>query len=113
VRINLTLNVGEQTRHLIARTLKLEHPQATRDRKASRKACILWLQQQLDTAEGEHLALFRLARASQWSAADYEDASAAAAYLRSIGKSEKDIQQWILLQRARLNFPQRDDSIVI
>ena len=105
MKINLTLNVGEQTRHAIARALKLEHPQATRDGRASRKAVVTWLQQQLDSAEGVYLATFRLERAAKWSAVDFEEAGAAVAYLHSVGKSDKEIMQWILLQRARLQFP--------
>ena len=113
VRINLTVDVGEQTRHAIARALKLAHSAATRDGKASRASVVAWLQQQLDHAEREHLEVLRLARQAEWRAVDFEEAGAAVAYLRSVGKSAKEIEQWILLQRARLQFPQRDDGIVI
>lgn len=113
MRINLTLNVGEQTRRAIAQALKLEHPARTRDGKASRVSVVAWLQHQLDHAEAEHMEVFRLARRAEWRAVDFEEAGAAVAYLRSVGKSAKEIEQWILLQRARLQFPQRDDGIVI
>ena len=76
--------------------LKLEHPAATRDGRASRPAVVAWLQQQLDRAEGEHLELFRLARQSKWTAVDFEEAGMAAAYLRSIGKSAKEIEAWMM-----------------
>jgi hypothetical protein len=76
VRINLTLNVGEQTRRAIAQALKLEHPARTRNGEASRLSVISWLQQQLDHAEAEHMEVFRLARRAEWRAVDFEEAAA-------------------------------------
>lgn len=105
MRLRVTVEVGDSTRRFIAKQVGRAPGTCTRDGRARRKTIALWIAEQLKTAEGEHLELFRAERDSRLTDLEEHEAAQAVAYLRSAGKSDKEIVSWLLLQRARFKVP--------
>ncbi len=105
MRVRLTVEVGDSTRRFIAKQIARAPGSCTKDGRARRRAIEIWIQGQLATAESEHLELFRAERDSRLTPLEEEEAALAVQHLRAAGKTDKQIVQWLILQRARLKFP--------
>jgi hypothetical protein len=103
MKVRARLIFTASARAYIGKTFKKE--QTTRQGYATREACIAWLQQRLDDLSKRGDDVFLAAKESLLSQKEKEEYRQAIQYLLAAGKSDTFIRDWVLLQRARFDFP--------
>ena len=103
MKVNLTLEIGDGLRRAIAKDV----PQAktTRNGRATRQVIIQYLQAQAMQASADWSKLFPRPDLPPIEAKEH---GLAVDYLRKLGRSDQQIREWLLIERARLHFPNVD-----
>src|SRR5579862_4435524 len=100
MKVRLTLDLSDALRNAIGQSL----PQKSKTRKglAHHAAIIAVLKQWTEEAAEDWRPLYPRPKLT---ALEEGEAAQAVDYLKKIGRSDRQIRDWLLLERARLRFP--------
>lgn len=102
MKINVTLEVSDALRHHIGKTCDSKD-RVTKGSRAKRAEVVRWLQARLVAAEAEWQK--EMAFDPQLSIIEKSEARLAIDYLRKAGRTDQQIEDFLLLERARYRFP--------
>jgi hypothetical protein len=103
MKVRARLTFSANARAYIGKTLKKE--QTTHEGYATREACIAWLQQRIDDLAKRGETFLAATEGRLMSEEEKRESQKAIQYLLAAGKSDTFIRDWLLLQRARFDFP--------